>query len=171
MKYLLILLGAVLLFQCGSFREKGIGLPQEELRIAVLPFTTQGPGLSEWAGHIAADRLTTYLYINKRIPVIDRSQVSYALNSMKLENLYYLSQADLQALAKKLNATVIVLGVLENRAQQRTLDDQKNKLTITLRFLDGKSGDISQILYQTKTDQNPPQQMIDEVLAALVGRL
>jgi len=171
MKKLIFILIALLLAQCVPFRGSGSKLPKENLKIAVLPFTARGPAVSQRTGHIAADKLTTLLFMEKKMPVVDRSQVNYILHERQIENVYFLSGEDLAEIADTLKASVIVLGLIENRTKQKEFETPENTLAITLRFLDGKTGEILEMANGTKKDKKPPEEMIETILSELIANI
>ena len=166
----MVMVMSALAISCGITGRTG-QLPKEDLKIAVLPFTARGPGMSQRTGLIAADRITTYLFVKKRIQVADRSQVNFVLHDHGLENMYFLSRTQLSAVADTLNASVILLGMIENSTEQADLLMPENRINVTLRFLDGKTGRILKIYYGTQKTRRSPELVLDEILQKAVEKL
>lgn len=171
MRQLAFIIIALLLWECaGPYRHK-LPLPAENLKVVVFPFTTRGPGLSQRSEYIAADMLTVMLYTSKHIPVVDRSIVNDELSRRQVGNPYFLSRQTLKAVADTLQASVVVLGAVENNIIRQRLNATRHTVTVTLRFLDGQTGDILYIDEYSESAGQPPETLLDQCLRVLVDRL
>ena len=166
-----VVLCALSLMRCNFLAGTPSTLPPGPHKLMVLPFTGRGPGLSLRNGHIAADRLTAYLYMHRHYPVVDRSQVNDLLQQAGKANVYFLSRASLCALADTLDASVVVLGLIENQPAEVGGQHPLHRLVITLRFLDGRTGEILHIVQRRAESRAPLTQVIDDMLRALVDKL
>lgn len=170
-KMWVVVLCALSLLRCGFVAGTTSKLPPGPHKLLVLPFTGRGPGLSLRSGHGAADQLTAYLFMQGNFPVVDRSQVNDMLQQVEKENVYFLSRASLCALADTLGASVVVLGLIENQPAEAGRRHPLHRLTVTLRFLDGRTGEILHIAQRRAESRAPPAQIIDDLLRALVDEL
>jgi hypothetical protein len=137
--------------------------------IAVLPFS--GTGISQNEKYLAADELTTFLFLDKKIPVIDRSQINSFIKTLQIENPYVVSKEQLIHLADTLNATVLVLGLIEKKSIQNELEDSITAISITLRFLDGQSGEVRGIIYEQEKSELPRFEIIRDMLRSMVNKI
>ncbi|NIR65873.1 MAG: hypothetical protein GWO08_14850 [Gammaproteobacteria bacterium] len=169
-KITLLVCLALLLQNCALFRSPP-KLPEKNIKVVVLPFTTRGPNVSNRTGYIAADKLTSFLFVKKKMRVVDRSLVNHTLNRKSIDNVYFLSQQELVEIADTLNASVVVLGLLENRTLQQDMFASQNIITVTLRFLAGDSGETLQIVYETQKTDLKPLLVLDEFLETMVDKL
>ncbi len=142
-------------------------------RVAVLPFTVRGAGISARVGHVAADQLTTYLFSEKQMAVVDRSQINACLNQAGINNLYFLGKNELLALADTLNADCIVMGIIDSeRLLNKDLWEQRRGRTvITLRFLEGESGEVRNIVRESRKFEHSPTEKIERMLRDIVKQL
>lgn len=166
-----VVLCALGMMRCSFFAAAPSPLPPGAHKMLVLPFTGRGPGLSVRSGHSAADQLTAYLFMRGHLPVVDRSQVNDMLQQQEQENVYFLSRASLCALADTLGASVVVLGLIENQPLAAGWQPPRQRLSITLRFLDGRTGEVLHISQRRAESRAPLAQIIDDVLRALVDAL
>ena len=171
MKKLVIIISMLGLLCCSPFHQVQPFYSVETVKMAILPFTGRGAGISQRSGHIAADRLTTYLYLKKQISVVDRSQVSHVLHHLGIKNTYFLGKKELIEIADTLDASIVVLGLLENEAKQAHWKTPVNTLTVTLRFLDGKTGEILHILHKRDQVKSEPDSFADTLLKTMVCNL
>lgn len=167
----MVVLCALCLMRCGFFAGTSAKLPPGPHKMLVLPFTGRGPGLSLRSGHRAADQLTAYLFMHRQFPVVDRSLVNDMLQQVEKENVYFFSRASLCALADTLGASVVVLGLVENQPAEAGWRHPRQRLTVTLRFLDGRTGEILHIAQRCAEGRAPPAQIMDDLLRALVDEL
>lgn len=142
-------------------------------RVAVLPFTARGAGISARTGHVAADQLTSFLFSEKNMAVVDRSQVNASLNQAGINNLYFLGKNALLALADSLNADCIVMGIIDSeRLLNKDLSERhRGRLSITLRLLEGESGEIRNIVQESQNFEHSPAEKMNAILREIVGRL
>ncbi len=170
MRIIITVLISCILLGCSVVFKQAPLLPRENLKVAVLPFTARGPALSGSVGHIAADELTTLLFTDKQIPIVDRSQVNYCLEMDGINNAYFLSRQQLAQIADSLTASVVVLGLIENRPRASELTHNRSVVAITLRFLNAENGEVLTIVHQEKAGK-VPQAMVQPLLTELVREL
>ena len=115
--------------------------------------------------------MTTLIYVEKKIPVIDRSRVNFILKELEIENPYFLSRNDLTTIADSLGANVIILGMMNRETESPDPEKSVNYLNITLRFLDAESGEVIGIIYEKDTTGEPPFKVIPVMLENIVRQL
>lgn len=142
-------------------------------RVAVLPFTARGAGISARVGYVAADQLTTYLFSEKQMTVVDRSQINACLNQAGINNLYFLGRNDLLALADTLDADCIVMGIIDSERllNENLWKQRRGRISITLRFLEGESGEVRKIVRESRKFEHSPTENIDQILREIVKQL
>lgn len=140
-------------------------------RIAVLPFTVRGAGISTKTGYIAADKLTTHLYLKRKLAVVDRSQVNDILRKVDVKNVYYLSKEQLNLLSDTLQAGTVVLGMIDSEAISDNVLSPRQQISLTLRFLDGQTGEILKILHSSRKTRTVNLPLIDKMLQDAVGEI
>ena len=168
-----MLSGALLILTLGCasvFKQKPL-LPRDNLKVAVLPLTARGPAISAGLGHVTADRLTTLLFRDRKIPVVDRSQVNDCLETADIDNVYFLSRDQLTQIADTLTASVVVLGLIENSPPGPAVSQERATVGITLRFIDAKNGEVLTILHAEKEGKSAVQAIVRPLLAELVKGL
>lgn len=169
MKKLYIIICIFLFICCSSnihFQQK---LKRKEAKMAVLHFG--GKGVSKTLRYLAADELTTLLYVGKKYSVVDRSLVNAVVQEFEIENPYFLSKEKLITVSDSLSANVIVLGLIENEKDPGVLEKGENHFTITLRFLDGKSSDVMGMIYEKESSFEPPFKVVPGMLVRMVNKL
>jgi hypothetical protein len=167
MKQLYTIICIFLFISCSSnihFQQK---LKHKEAKLAVLHFS--GKGVSRTLRYLAADELTTLLYVDKKYLVIDRSLVNAVVQEFEIENPYFLSKEKLITVSDSLSANVMVLGLIENEKDAGFLEKGENHFTITLRFLDGKSSDVIGMIYEKESSFEPPFKVIPGMLIRMVN--
>ena len=115
---------------------------RDSTAVAVLPFTTRGPGLGEGEGHICADHVTALLYRTGWLRIVERSLVNASLKQTDINNPYWLSREALEKLCGLLGVSRIVLGTLEVIPPRLDSSGDKRLYQVTLRILDGHSGEL-----------------------------
>ena len=169
MKRLIGFLCILIFLNCATNHYFSRKLKKSKTVIAVLPFT--GKGMSKTLGYLAADELTTLIYIEKKIPVVDRSRVNFILKELEIENPYFLSRDNLTTIADSLGANVIILGMMNRENESPDPEKSVNYLNITLRFLDAESGEVIGIIYEKDTTGEPPFKVIPVMLENIVRQL
>ncbi len=159
----------ILMNQCAQERFWTGGKNGEKLKIAVLHFA--GKGINRDMKYLAADYLSSQFYLHKKIPIVDRSQVNEIARVFNIENPYFLSKQQLCSLADTLDSDIMVLGNIIFSPDQTELDKTSGWLGITLRFLDGTSGDVLFILYRNVYIPAPSYNQIRRILDEMVSRL
>ncbi len=142
-------------------------------KVAVLPFTARGAGISARTGHVAADQLTSYLFREREMAVIDRSQVNASLHQAGINNLYFLGKNQLLALADSLDADCVIMGIIDSKSLLNSdlWAGRRGSLSITLRLLEGKSGEVRNIVQASRKFQQSPAEKIEIILQELIKRL
>ncbi|RMD47928.1 MAG: hypothetical protein D6830_07915 [Ignavibacteria bacterium] len=169
--FIFMLISTLLLLQhCSSLHSYSITFHNPP-KIAVLPFTARGAGMSQRIGHIAADKLTTLLFMHQQAQIVDRSIVNYELHRIGVENVYFLSREQLTSLADTLHASLIVLGLIENQSKSQNIPGGKNVIAITLRFLNGKTGEVKYLVYQRMESNLSPLEILDLVLQKAMKKI
>lgn len=169
MKKLYLIICIFLFISCSSnihFQQK---LKRKEVKMVVLHFS--GKGVSRTLRYLAADELTTLLYVNKKYEVVDRSLVNAVAQEFEIENPYFLSKEKLITMSDSLSANVIVLGSIENEKDPGVLEKGENHFKITLRFLDGKSSDVIGMIYEKESSFEPPFKVVPGMLVRMVNKL
>jgi hypothetical protein len=137
--------------------------------IAVLPFS--GVGVSQNTKHLLADELTNFIFIDKKIPVVDRSQVNFLLNQTGIDNPYSISKQQIIQISDSLDATIIALGFISKKSILRELENSLNSITITVRFLDGKSATVMGIIHGSQKLEEVQFDIIRNMLREMIGKI
>ena len=137
--------------------------------IAVLPFC--GTGLSQAIKQSTADELSNYLYITKKVAVIDRSQVNYMLGELGISNPYVLSKNQLKEISDSLGASIVAMGFISQHVSQDNLEKPIKTMTITIRFIRAESGMIIGIIQETRTVSSDSFQSIRETIREMAGKI
>lgn len=169
MKKLYIIICILHFISCSSnihFQQK---LKRKETKMAVLHFS--GKGVSKTLRYLAADELTTLLYVDKKYSVVDRSLVNAVAHEFEIENPYFLSRETLITISDSLSANVIVLGLIENEKDPGILEKGENHLKIILRFLDGNSSDVMGMIYEKESSIEPPFKVVPSMLVRMINKL
>lgn len=136
--------------------------------IVVPQFAVRGSGLNSGTAFAAADQLTTLLFTNRNNPVIDRSQVNAWLLSQGIEQTYTFAPGSVVTMADTLNASVVVLGLIESTRIDRQWPEVRHRLSITLRMLSGKTGEVLKIVHGANEASTDAASMIGPLLKKLV---
>ncbi|RQW06670.1 MAG: hypothetical protein EH225_02905 [Calditrichaeota bacterium] len=157
------------LFHCASERLKIHKENGEKMKLAVLHFG--GKGINRDLKYLAADYLTSRMYSVKKMPVVDRSQVNAAARLLEIVNPYFLSRRELCLLADSLQADLMVLGNVIYNPDRNQQEQTGGWMGITLRFLDGQSGEVRFIIYRNVHTKNSSYnqiiQLLDDMISAL----
>jgi curli biogenesis system outer membrane secretion channel CsgG len=116
---------------------------QDSRVVAVLDFDQQGFISGDKIGGFAADELTTALFINRSLKVVDRALVRAATLQKNLSPSTMTAE-DICGLASALKADLIVLGNI-TRLDSETTDPQGNgaiHAQLTIRILSAKDGSV-----------------------------
>ncbi|MAT40477.1 MAG: hypothetical protein CL946_12845 [Ectothiorhodospiraceae bacterium] len=142
----------------------------DSTQVAVLPFTARGTGLSERHGYLAADRLTTLLFIQSGIAVVDRSLVNHELHEMKITTSYYIGATDIRNLGRALGANLLVLGFLDIVPTDKAMSAGPI-LAVTLRFVECRSGRVVNIIDTRLVIDKTPEIAIGKLLETAIGEV
>ncbi len=173
MKNYIIFVAIILIMNCSPSRylQGNLFKDKEKVTVAVLPFSGSGDHITERIKFLAADELTTFLYVKKEIPVIDRSRVNYVLAKMNIDNTYLLSGEELVQISDTLCASIIVLGSIVNDSRDVEIESEKKRIIITLRFLNGQTGEVIGMLYKRRTSKKDIAEVVRSVLKKIVGEI
>jgi hypothetical protein len=173
MKTMYLILIGIIFFSCSPtlIFERKKAVDKNEIITAVLPFNVRGNNVSGRLGNLAADELTTALFIRKNIPIIDRSQVNHMLIQQQVNNPDVMSRQKLINLADSLRAAIVVLGFIENDSDILNPENHKNKLTITVRFLSGKTGEILKIIRERSESKSNISDSLRSLILKVVEKV
>ena len=139
--------------------------------VVLTNFTVRGSDLGTASGYKAADRLTTLLYEQRKTQVIDRSQINAWMVSSGFSHTYALARQDLQLMADTLNASVVILGLVESSALAVEWPNRRHRVSVTLRMLCGKSAKVLNIVHRDRESDQQPEMVINAILEELVQEI
>lgn len=143
---------------------------QNNRQIAVLDFEQEGSvGISKYGG-FAADELTTALFIKKKIPVVDRSQVK-AKAAEKGIVAGAMSSKQIHDLGEELNADYLILGKIVFLNGQIVAPEAEEKTTfaITIRLLSTKDGSVAGMVNREESKKGNLENLIRELIRDMAG--
>ena len=119
------------------------------IAIAVLNFEYSGPFISAKHSKLIADLITSELFIEKQINVIDRSLVKNVLTKYENSKSGRFSREDIQNIGNELKATYIALGNLNSLDLiEDYYETGLRRINITIRVLASETGNVVGILRQ-----------------------
>lgn len=143
-----------------------------EKSYSVLNLEYQGLNLSSKIADTAADRLSTQLYVNNKLAIVDRSMVKAALSKLNIKNSGKISREELTKLANLLNTDYVILGKLVSNS---TIDiyegSPKGKISLSLRILDTESGQVQAMAYYSVSSKNSPSKAIEKLISGISSKL
>jgi hypothetical protein len=144
-------------------------LNSKNTTIAVMPFS--GVGISQSTKFLLADELTNFIFIDKKISVIDRSQVNFLINQAGIENPYSISKNKIIQISDSLKANVIALGFISKKSVLRDLENSLYSINITVRLLDGKSAAVIGIINNSQTVKQVQFDLFKNMLREIVEKI
>lgn len=108
-------------------------------RIAVLPF--ESLTTDEYAGEKIRQSVITDL-LSRGIDIIEPGEVTRTLIELKIKSLSSIKTADIQTLAKTLNADALMMGSVKAYGISKGINVSYPEVSITLRLIEGSSGKI-----------------------------
>ncbi|MGQ9569404.1 MAG: GNA1162 family protein [Thermodesulfovibrionales bacterium] len=108
-------------------------------RIAVLPF--ESLTTDEYAGEKIRQSVITDL-LSRGFDIIEPGEVTRTLIELKIKSLSSIKTADIQTLAKTLNADALMMGSVEAYGISKGINVSYPEVSITLRLIEGSSGKI-----------------------------
>jgi outer membrane murein-binding lipoprotein Lpp len=147
-------------------------LTRHQARIAVIDFSAKGFSVGQSIGVMAADQFAHHLFLKQKADVIDRALVTSAAADAGILSAGAFSQAQVQQLAKRLNADVLILGEMQNilPATDRLFGQQAHCF-VTVRFVDPASGSIAGVLSHEDQGSHGEIQLITKMVTELAGRM
>ena len=117
--------------------------------VAVLNFEYSGSFISSKHSKLIADLVTSELFIEKKINVIDRSLVKNVLKKYDNAKTGRFSREEIQNIGTELKATHIALGNLNSiDSIEEFYETGLRSIDISMRILDSETGDVVGILRQ-----------------------
>jgi len=144
-------------------------LNSKNTTIAVMPFS--GIGVSQSTKFLLADELTNYIFIDKKISVIDRSQVNFILHQAGIKNPYSISKNQIIQISDSLKANVIALGFISKKSVLRELENSLYSISITVRLLDGKSAAVIGIIHNSQIVEQVQFDSVKNMLREIVKKI
>jgi len=131
------------------------------ITIAVLNFEYSGSFISSKHSKLIADLVTSELFIEKKINVIDRSLVKNVLKKYANAKTGRFSREEIQNIGMELKATHIALG---NLISMDSIEDfyelGSRRIDISMRILDSGTGNVMGILRQQQHGRENIEELI-----------
>jgi curli biogenesis system outer membrane secretion channel CsgG len=138
---------------------------QDSRVVAVLDFEQDNIIGGEKLGAYAADELTTALFINRKLKVIDRTLVK-SKTIEKNVSPSAMTADGIHDLASALNADFLILGQItrQDAAGTDPLNSEKIHMGITLRILSGKDGSVVGMVTKSVSKKGRMQEIVANAL-------
>ncbi len=139
-----------------------VNMDKDKTVVAVVPF--YGNGVPPSITQLATNELFRLIFINHRIPIIEPMQINYFLRKMWLSDSYSISPAQWSGLADSLGATHFVVGLIESSFTPDMEENKLQRVTVTLRFIDGENRRIVGMISKKTLTSEPLEQIIPTML-------
>jgi curli biogenesis system outer membrane secretion channel CsgG len=115
--------------------------PESPLSIAVLDFVDRASSHDPALGSRTANRLTHELFHRDHLLLLERGQLTRALEEAGIEQGGDLSTREIVAIGSLLEADVLIIGSIDEYEQGNVLNP-KQRVAISLELLDAATGDL-----------------------------
>jgi len=131
------------------------------ITIAVLNFEYSGSFISSKHSKLVADLVTSELFIEKKINVIDRSLVKNDLKKYEKSKTGRFSRNEIRSIGTELKATHIALGNLNSiDSIEDFYETGLRRINISMRVLESETGNVVGILRQQQQGKENIEELI-----------
>lgn len=166
-RLLLVLLLAVT--SCAAPRTTIRRLPPESpLRIAVLDFVDRASSHDDELGSRTANRLTHELFHRNHLLLLERSQLTRALEEAGIEQGGDLSTREIVAIGSLLDADILIVGSIDEYEKGDALSP-KRRVALSLQLLDAATGDLVGVTTYRRKSGEEIGELTEVVLGKMAG--
>jgi TolB-like protein len=144
----------------------------DSLAVAVLNFQYSGHLLSSGLANNTADRLTSELYLNRKLKVIDRSLIRNALSKYETSNKGRFSISEIKNIGGELGAGYLILGSIHSLGSiENTFEEENCELLMTIRLLRADTAEVVGIAQHSVVGEEDINKLINRLVEELVFSL
>jgi hypothetical protein len=164
---IVFLVSGCVIFRSGSTESWFLG--KSARTVAVLDFEQEGFTHDGEIGTFAADELTSKLFIERKLKVVDRALIRAKMADLRF-NPQMSDVKEIQTLGMALNADCLILGKITqiSNVELESEIEQKKTIQISFRLVSPISGDVIGMISKENSQKGETKKIVSRMIGKMV---